>query len=60
MGRKKFLGFTIGGSLGYGLPFLVLKKDPLMAFLAVGGWLISCVVIWFLVERERVSRSRSK
>jgi len=59
MGRKKFLGFVIGGSPGFGLPSLVLKKDPLMAFLAMAGWLLSSVVIWFLLEREKVYRGRS-
>ena len=59
MGRKKFLGFVIGGSLGFGLPSLVLKKDPLMVFLAMAGWIVSCVVIWFLFEREKISRGRS-
>lgn len=58
--KKKFLGFALGGSFGFGLPWLMLKREPLMAFLAVGGWLLSCVVMWFLFERERVSRDRSE
>ncbi|MEW6425132.1 MAG: hypothetical protein AB1523_10380 [Bacillota bacterium] len=41
IGRKKFLGFVVGGSFGFGLPCLVLKKDPLMAFLAMAGWIVS-------------------
>jgi len=52
--KKRFLSSALGMALGMGVPWLVFKRDPISALLAVAGVLIPHAVMW-LVERRRNS-----
>jgi hypothetical protein len=50
--KKEFLGFALAGAAGMGLPWLVFKKNFLLAMSAAAMWLLSSAVMWFLTQRS--------
>lgn len=46
----EFAGFFASGAVVQGLLWLVVKKDAFLAFSAAAVWIISGLVLWFLLS----------